>query len=231
MNAWEEGWFEEGMQLRQTLLWRGVESQYAPATMRLVDSLDEQDLLEQLLEGSKPPIEKACHYLLFTPFRYTPPHAHRFRPAQERGQWYGAVNPVAVCAEIAYWRHRFILDSVGLLEVDLLTEHTLFQAEVRGLSLNLMTPPWSQSRDQWTHGSDYTATQALAAEAQRRGVLWLQYESARAAGEACAVAFAQEALFEPPQGLDGTRQRWHCKATRHLVMLISEAGARFEFGF
>lgn len=230
MSAWDAQWFDKGIQPRQVLVWRGVESQYAAATMRLVDSLDEQDLLEQLLEGSKPPISKGQHYLLFTPFRYTPPHAHRFRPAHERGQWYGAVNQRAVCAEIAYWRHRFILDSAGLLEVDLLTEHTLFQAELRGPALNLMGSPWNQNKALWTHGSDYTATQALAFEAQHRGVQWLMYESVRAPGEACAVAFVQEALFEPPQGIDVTRQRWHCKATRNKVMLAGDA-VRFEWDF
>lgn len=230
MNAWEVQWFDHGIQPRQRLVWRGVESQYAAATMRLVDSLDEQDLLEQLLEVSKPPVVKERHYLLFTPFRYTPPHPHRFRPAHERGQWYGAVNQVAVCAEIAYWRNRFILDSANLLDEDLLTEHTLFQAEMRGPSIDLMQEPWNKNRALWIHGSDYTATQALAAEAQHRGVQWLCYESARAPGEACAVAFVQEALFEPLQGIDATRQRWHCKATRNKVMLAGDA-ERFEWDF
>ena len=230
MNHWEPEWFDESIQVRRLSVWRGVESQYAVATMRLVDSLEEQDLLEQLLETSKPPIAQDRHYLLFTPFRYTPPHPHRFRPAHERGQWYGAVHQVAVCAEIAYWRHRFILDSAALVGTDLLTEHTLFQAVVRGRSIDLTQQPWLQRRDQWTHGSDYTATQALAAEARHRGVQWLGYESVRAPQELCAVALEPDALSEPPQGIDATRQRWHCKANRSKVMLIGDAG-RFEWAF
>jgi len=230
MSNWHEQWFEESIQDRTLLVWRGVESQYAAATMRLVDSLEEQDLLEQLLESSKPPVVTDRHYLLFTPFRYTPPHPHRFRPAHERGQWYGAVNQMAVCAEIAYWRHRFILDSANLLDQDLLTEHTLFQAQVKGPSIDLMGEPWVQHRTLWTHGSNYVATQALAAEAKARGVQWLCYESVRAPGEACAVALVQDALFEPPGGIDATRQRWHCKATRSKVMLAGDFG-RFEWDF
>lgn len=230
MSAWDPRWFDETLRVRQLLVWRGVESQYAAATVRLVDSLQEQDLLEQMLEASKPPIAKGRHYLLFTPFRYTPPHPHRFRPAHEHGQWYGARNQVAVCAEIAYWRHRFILDSMGLLGEDLLTEHTLFQAQLRGPSIDLMQEPWNRRRAQWTHGSDYTAPQALAAEARHRGVLWIQYESVRAPHEACAVALVPDALFEPPQGIDATRQRWICKATRSKVMLIGDAD-RFEWDF
>ena len=46
--------------------------------MRLTDSLEEQELLENVLERSKPNIPAECkglHYLLATPFRYTPyPH-------------------------------------------------------------------------------------------------------------------------------------------------------------
>ncbi len=230
MSDWDVQWFDTTIQARELLVWRGVESQYAPATMRLVDTLYEQDLLEQLLEASKPPIVKDRHYLLFTPFRYTPPHAHRFRPAHERGQWYGSVNQVAVCAEIAYWRHRFILDSATLVDEDLVTEHTLFKAQMRGLSIDLMQLPWSQHRDRWTDGSNYTATQALAAEAKARGVQWLGYESVRAPGEACAVAFEPDALFEPPGGIDATRERWSCKATRSKVMLMGDGG-RFEWDF
>ena len=230
MSTWDPGWFDLSIQARQLLVWRGVESQYAAATMRLVDSIDEQDLLEQLLEASKPPILNDRHYLLFTPFRYTPPHPHRFRPAHERGQWYGAVNQVAVCAEIAYWRHRFILDSANLLDTDLLTEHTLFQAMVNGRSVDLMQDPWVRNRDQCTHGSDYTGTQTLAAEARNRGVQWLSYESVRAPQEVCAVAFEQEAMFEPSQGIDATRQRWRCKTTRSKVMLIGDVG-RHEWEF
>lgn len=44
------------------------------------------------------------------------------------------------------------------------------------------------------------------------------------------MAFVQEALFEPPRGIDATRLRWHCKATRNKVMLAGDA-ARFEWDF
>lgn len=74
MNCCEEGRFEDGLNLRQRLVWRRVGFQYAPATIRRV---------------------------------------HQFRPADGRGQCHGAVNPAAVCDEIAYRRHRFILEGMG----------------------------------------------------------------------------------------------------------------------
>jgi len=70
-----------------------VEAQHLVATMRLVDTAAEQEVLERMLEGSKPPVPEEARrldYLLNTPFRYVSPHASRFRPAGQPGVWYGA---------------------------------------------------------------------------------------------------------------------------------------------
>jgi len=95
---------------------RMVETQHIAATMRLVDSAAEQDVLEQLLDASKPPLPpeaRGTHYLLAAPFRYLPPTGSRFRSPHMPGIWYGADDPYCACAEIAYWRQRFLLDSAG----------------------------------------------------------------------------------------------------------------------
>ena len=58
----------------QRSVWRIVEAQHIASTMKIVDSQDEQDLLETLLESSKPvqpAIAERLDYLLITPFRYT----------------------------------------------------------------------------------------------------------------------------------------------------------------
>lgn len=50
-----------------------VEAQHTASTMKIVDNSEEQDLLETLLEGSKPTQSgsaSALDYLLATPFRY-----------------------------------------------------------------------------------------------------------------------------------------------------------------
>ena len=64
--------------------WRIVEAQHYVSTMKLVDSVAEQDLLDGLLETTKPPIPPECaglDFLLATPFRYDAvyPHGSRFR--------------------------------------------------------------------------------------------------------------------------------------------------------
>lgn len=232
MTAWDPAWFGQAVAPRALLAWRGVEAQHVVSTMRLVDTIAEQDLLEQLLEASKPalPAMAPRHYLLATPYRYSPAHASRFRPPKARGQWYGAEAIFAACAEVAYWRHRFILDSAGLLDQPLLTEHTFFQGAIDGRSIDLLSPPWNEARAVWTDGSDYTGTQALARAAQAQGVQWLAYESVRAPGHRCAVVFDADVLAEPPGGLDRTLQTWHCKATRASVMFTRER-ERYQWEF
>ena len=80
MQPWRDEWFATPLRSASALLWRGVEAQHRVATLRLVDSLDDQATLERLLEASKPPLPPAAeglHYLLATPFRYRSPHGSR----------------------------------------------------------------------------------------------------------------------------------------------------------
>ena len=63
--------------------WRCVEAQHVVSTLQLVDTLDEQRLLEDILEETKPPVPPECeglHYLYMTPFRYQL-YARRFHAA------------------------------------------------------------------------------------------------------------------------------------------------------
>jgi hypothetical protein len=221
-SSWSEEWFTDGVADKSMFAWRGVEAQHVISTMRLVDTADEQAELENLLEGSKPPLpvmKAPKHYLLSTPFRYRPQHPSRFRRAGTLGLWYGAEDLFAACAEVAYWRHRFILDSVALLKTDLLTEHTFFQAQIQGRAIDLMNAPWVAASAVWTHGSDYTETQAVAEAARERGVQWICYESVRAPGKRCAAVLDVEAL--DMVGQDTAKQTWHCKASRESVMLVN----------
>lgn len=223
-------WLSTTCQPAELRAWRGVEAQHVAATLRLVDTLDEQDVLEALLETSKPPLPpqgRGKHYLLTTPFRYRSPVASRFRRAHEAGVWYGAEEIETVCAEIAYWRWRFLMDSSGLLHQDLLTQHTLFSARVFGPRIDLMAAPWVEFQDTWRHPVDYTATQALADAARGTGIAWIRYESVRRPHGACCAALDVVALQE----LDTTSlHTWQCKVTRSAVLMVSDRG-RYSWEF
>ncbi len=163
-------------------VWRAVEAQHQVSTMKLVDTLDEQKLLEELLDQSKPPAPKQgerLHYLLFTPFRYRPTRSgSRFRAATDPGVYYAATEIRTACAELGYWRWRFLKDSPGLGTLGPL-EQTLFAAAIHTRCLDLRKPPLDQDHAHWTHPGDYTATQEIARVARQAEMGGIWYESVR----------------------------------------------------
>ena len=226
-SAWQGAWFAAAAPMAMTV-WRGVESQTDIATARLVDSPEELDALEEMLEASKPAKaaqSEGLHYLLFTPFRYTSGRDSRFRAANAPGVWYGADSIQTACAELAYWRYRFILDSAGLAksEGELVSRHTIFRAGVKGMAIDLPSLPWNANAACWTDPQDYLATKALAREARRRGVEWIRYSSVRQPGAVCAAVLEPVALSHTkPSHL----QDWICRATRSRVWFTSRQSAQ-----
>jgi len=229
-RAWKAAWFVTGVRARAVILWRGVEAQHLVATMRLADSLEEQRVLEELLEASKPPLPEAArarHYLIFTPFRYRSPVATRFRRVRDPGVWYGAEELKTACAEVAYWKWRFLTDSDALAGQALHTQHSFFRANARGRCADLTAAPWKASARAWTHKSDYSACQDLAEEARRRDLAWIRYAAVRAPEGTGGAVLRPEALS---LSAAPAQQTWACKTTAAGVYLQrAGSGERFEF--
>jgi hypothetical protein len=229
-RAWRRSWFDTGVRNRTTVLWRGVEAQHIVATMRLVDNLEEQRILEDLLESSKPPLPaqaKDRHYLIFTPFRYRSPVGSRFRRPHDAGVWYGAEELATACGEVAYWKWRFLMDSEALAGRALHTEHTFFQARVRGRCADLTLTPWKAAASAWRHKDDFSECRSFADEARARGLAWLRYTAVRVPEGICGAALKPDALAitEPLE-----QQTWVCKTTAGGAYLQRAGLAeRYEF--
>ena len=205
--------------------WRSVEAQHIVATMRLVDSLDEQEVLERMLESSKPPLPPQVtgqHYLAFTPFRYLSPYPSRFRRANEPGVWYGAEGVETACTELAWWGHALLTDSAGLANEQLLTEFTVFPASVEGVALDLRSRPWNARRRVW-QGDDYEPCQRLAEAARERQVAVIRYASARHVEGGCCAVLDVTAILS----VDTTRmQTWHRRVSRSETSMIHRQSGR-----
>lgn len=227
---WEPQWVDEHRAALARSAFRLVETQYIAATMLLVDSADEQALLEQMLEGSKPPMPEkgvGVHYLLAAPFRYLPQTGSRFRAVNTSGIWYGADDPFCACAEIAYWRQRFLLDSAGLVKTHIATEHSMYEAAVNGIAIDLLSIPWSQAQAYWKSPTDYAQTQKLGSQVRESDAVdWIRYESVRAPGHVCAAVFDPRVLSMTTQ--DVRYEQWHC-LTSHDRVTMSNGNARFDF--
>lgn len=227
-GAWKAQWFESGVRQMSAELWRGVEAQHVVSTMRLADNAAEQRVLEELLEASKPALPPGAerrHYLVFTPFRYRSPVASRFRRPQDPGIWYGAEELRTACAEVAYWKWRFLMDSEALAKSALQTEHSFFKAKARGRCADLTAAPWKAAARAWMHKTDFRECQALAEAARSRDLDWIRYAAVRAKGLCGAVLKPQALLLVAPFA----QQTWACKTSAAGAWMQRAGGERYDF--
>jgi hypothetical protein len=212
----------------QRRLWRAVEAQHIASTLRLVASVEEQILLERLLDQSKPslpPDASELHYLLATPFRYSSPIGSRFRAPAESGIWYGAEEERTACAELGYWRWRFLIDSEAL-EILGPSPQAVFRAGIDGRLIDLTEHPFKRSRAQWTRPDDYGPTQGFARVARQADIDAIRYESVRDPDHGPAAAVLRPACFKPRKPLE--QHTWFLTVRRTAVIWQRE-GQTFEF--
>ena len=200
--------------------WRVVEAQHQVSTRKLVDSDEEQQLLEQLLELSKPvlPFSTRLHYLLFTPFRYPPlRHGSRFGTRSEPSLWYGSETLRTAFAEVAYYRLLFLEGTsadLGVVETEL-TAFTVLIRAARGIDQTLL--PYAAHRDVLSSPSEYVQTQELGRAMRAAHVEVIRYVSARDDRGGVNVGLFTPLAFQETQ--PRRLETWHCVATRQQVEL------------
>jgi len=165
--------------------WRVVEDQHTSSSRKLVDSIDEHDVLEEILEENKPgylPGTERLHYLLKTPFRYKPPkkHGSRFRrPMEKMGVFYCSEKIRTALAEYTYHRLRFFRDSPETIFPENEETLTLFTVTFStDHCLNLMEPNLNNDEAHWL-SNDYLPTQELALNGRKAGIKLITYQSCR----------------------------------------------------
>ncbi len=201
--------------------WRMVESQHIAATMKLVDNREEQDLLESLLEASKPapPADTAkLDYLLSTPFRYDPRRSgSRFRAVTDPGVFYGGETVRTAGAELGYWRWKFLMDAVDLARIEPVA-HTAFRVTVATAVVDLQRQPFAGQASVWQHPSDYGPTQGFARVAREAGLGGILYRSVRDPEPAWCLALLTPKGFARPRP-EAERQTWYLAVSRQEVTL------------
>lgn len=219
-------WAGEGRRL--------VQAQHHVATLKLVDRVEEQALLERLLEATKPLLPEPCrhlHYLLAAPFRYRPAaEGSRFRRAGDpRGVLYAARAERTAVAEIAFWRLLFFAESPETPWPERPLQLTSFALDLEaGRSLALAEPPLDRDLEHWTDPVDYGPTQALAEVAREAGIELLRYPSVRdpEGGENLAVLACAAFARPGPRDL----RTWHLLLDADGVRAVCEE-PRVRLGF
>lgn len=207
---------------------RMVESQEQVATQRLVGNLGEQDLLESLLERSKPPRPAATaglDYLLATPFRYPPlRYGSRFGRRHEPSLFYASCTRPPLLAEAAYYRFVFWQGMASPPPRMLRTQHTVFGARVQARrAFRLDAAPFDAYRDELASPADYSVTQALGTALRAAGAEAIVYPSARDAGHGLNVALYTPAAFA--ESRPSFREEWFCETSAEHVSFRSRGAA------
>jgi hypothetical protein len=216
-------------------VWRLVEAQHQVSTLKLVDSLAEQDLLELLLEQTKPAIPLECRHLdllLSTPFRYDSPYPHGscFRAAgKTEGVFYAAENVTAALAEMAFYRLLFFAESPSTPLPQDAAELTAFSCAIAsGNAIDLTHQPFAAHDALWSDFSDYREPQRLVAMAREVDVDLLRYRSIRDPEGGSNLAILMRRVFAEPRPLE--RQTWRMRVSATGVQALCEfPRARVEF--
>jgi hypothetical protein len=195
--------------------------------MKLVDEPREQDLLERLLDASKPAAPSGTaglDYLLATPFRYPPlPSGSRFRGPSDPGVFYGAESQRTAAAELGFWRWKFLRDAVDLERLAPVA-HTAFRVAVATAAIDLRVAPFDVDDALWRHPEDYAPTQAFARVARLAPVGAIRYASVRSPEPAWCMALLTPAAFSSPKP-EGPRETWYLAVTQFEASWRSDRGS------
>jgi len=200
--------------------WRVVEAQHHVSTLKLVDTLDEQQQLETLIEATKPMVPPECrhlHYLLSTPFRYGAPYptGSRFRRAgMTKGVFYAAQAPQTAVAEMTFHRLLFFAESPRTPWPTNPAEYTAFAAEYRTRkAIDLTRGRFKARSAAWSHPTDYSKSQAVSEAARMAAIEAIRYRSVRDRRQGMNVALLTCRVFTNPGPVGLQTWRIHLRAT------------------
>ena len=205
-----------------------VEAQHHVSTLKLVDSVEEQKVLEDLVEATKPLLPPECrdlHYLLSTPFRYGAayPVGSRFRRAgMSEGVFYASETPQTALAEMVFYRLLFFAESPDTPWPANPAEYTAFAAEhATKHAIDLSKGKYRSDRAKWMHVTDYSHCQALADAARAAKIELIRYESVRDPAHGTNLALLTCRAFARPKPVD--QQTWHIRLSDAGAQAIREA--------
>jgi hypothetical protein len=203
-------------------LYRLVESQEQVATLGYVDTLDEQALLEEMLENTKPVYREdltAYHYLLSTPFRYPPlKGGSRFGAVHEPSIFYGGSTVDGTLAKSAYYRFVFWNSMAGTpIKNQIRSEHSLFSVDYQSQQgIRLHEPPFDSYQHEISNPTQYIKPQQLGSAMRASGVEAFEYSSARDPQKGICVGLFTARAFrhKNPKNMS----QWLCETTANEVL-------------
>jgi hypothetical protein len=219
MNIWQDCKGQNYLKSFNIKPWRVVEAQHILSSRDLVDTPDEHDLLEELLETVKPKIKKSKNYLIFTPFRYPPlKYGSRFGSIHEQSLWYGSLKIETAFTEVAFYQLKFFQDThakLGYIETDFTAFNTLIKT-TKGIDLT--EQPFSQFCEFISNKTNYEYSQLLGTQMRKANIDAFIYYSARTSTPEKNIGIYSPDIFQASkQQYVFNQQTWKCVANKSDV--------------
>lgn len=227
-STWTPAALSSDAQASSGLCWRLVEAQHHISTLKLVDSVDEQEVLEDLVEASKPNVPPECRhldYLLSTPFRYAAPYPNgsRFRrQGMTEGVFYASEEPETAVSEVAFYRLLFYSESPNTPWPANPAEYTAFAAEYSTERLiDLTQGRYVKAKKLWTDLTDCSHCQALCDVARKAAIEVIRCMSVRDPGQGANLALLTGRVFDKPKPV--RLQTWRIRLGEVGALAVCEA--------
>lgn len=231
MNIWKKCNGPAHVTMIEEGPFRVVESQSTLYSRNLVDTPEEHEILEKMLEASKPKVDIEKHYLISTPFRYPPlKYGSRFGSRFEKSLWYGSLDIETALSEVAYYRLQFLNDTqadLGFINVSL----TSFNVKIKtNKGVDLCSPPFNKYEDTISSKTDYTDSQAIGADMREAGIEAFVFRSARSKVKGKNIAAYTQAVFQKKGGnYIFNTETWSCIANKFSVVFSNQNRVKFSF--
>ena len=207
--------------------WRVVEAQHILNSRDLVDSLDEYEILEDLLNNSKPTINtQISDPLIFTPFRYPPlEYGSRFGRIFEPSLWYGSLDIKTALTEVAYYRLKFNQDSeaeLGYIDT-LLTAFNVWIKTNQGIDLT--QKPFIKHKADISSKTSYTASQLLGSDMRENKIEAFLFHSARTTQTKKNLGvYAMDVFSQKNGSYTYNQQTWKCVSNKNEAQIARTDG-------
>ncbi|WP_068315805.1 RES family NAD+ phosphorylase [Polycladidibacter hongkongensis] len=182
------------------MCWRLVEAQHINSCRKITESTEDYDLLESELEKIKPPVSEEFqnkHFLFFTPTRYKPYPASRFRVSDSDHAVYYASEDVktAVYECLFYKLKTFAASPDSGLPANWINKSAIKTPVKACRHLDLTKSPYVELSNQWTDRKDYSCCIGLADEAYKNDVELIRYQSVRDPEKGANLAIMRASAF------------------------------------
>ncbi len=212
--------------------WRIVEAQHITSTRKLVDSFEEQNILEELIESNKPPLTTGSlelHFLLSTPFRYPPlKNGSRFGTRFEPSFWYGSLELNTAMAETAYYRFNFLRASKAEFG-NVVTSHTAFSAQIKTeRGIDLTQSPFSEFTSIISSPVSYQESQTLGKAMRQDNIESFLYQSARDPNKGKNIGLFTPKAFGQKKPDSKSFQSWQCIINQNVADFVRLSSVNTE---